>query len=823
MKEPSVLDYVNSLLPWNKGKPDQPILATGTETGGGPASETPPPDEDDVRPINFRERLPKAIPWRTCVALALALYAQFILDPTPFSSTDPGANSLRQTNFQQALYTGLVFYALSAIFLIWAYFIKEFSLPALPEESAVTDPQTAGRWWIVAALVVGGVDYFFLGGNLFTPLNVTLWLAAVALFLRGIWLHEQPPAPPTPENETPAVRPSEPFSLGGFFGRWWDAALFLLFAFFVGMQPGTNIYLFGLLPLLIGLAIVALRNPQSGQSLWYWIKTFLARDSWQLKITRWMLLLVAVSAVIIFFRLYRIDGVPAEPFSDHAEKLLDVYDVTQGITHIFFERNTGREFIQFYWTMLLSNVLKTGLTFLTLKIGTALIGLLTLPFVYLLGKELGGKRVGLFALILAGVGYWLNTISRIGLRFPLYPAFAAPVLFFLMRGLRTQKRNDFILAGLFLGLGLHGYSPFRFMPFVVVAAVALYLLHRPAQGRRKQVLMMAAIVVVASFLVFLPLFRYAVDRPDMVSYRSLTRLTGDEQPFPTQDWCPVQGNNTATGVCIFASNTFKVMLMFFWDNGSIWVHSIPGRPALDIAAAVLFGFGYVLVFVRYLRERRWQDIFLLLAVPLLLMPSILSLAFPDENPSLNRTGAAGIVVFVIAGMALDGLYVALRGANPRGLRRAIPVAAVILLLGFSAAQSYDLVFHQFDTQFRAGAWNTSDMGRVIRAFIQEGNSPDNAWVIPFPYWVDTRLVGIQAGEPTKDYAINRDDLPSTVNVKGAKLFIVKKGDDAGSTDTATMDALRQLYPNGITGSFHSPLQGKDFWIYTVPDSQTPAP
>ncbi|MCX6067021.1 MAG: glycosyltransferase family 39 protein, partial [Chloroflexi bacterium] len=506
-----------------------------------------------------------------------------------------------------------------------------------------------------------------------------------------------------------------------------------------------------------------------------------------------------------FFRFYRLDGIPGEPFSDHAEKLLDVYDITMGQTHIFFPNNTGREFIQFYWTALLAWLLGTGLTFISLKIGTVLIGLFTLPYIYLLGKEVGGKRVALFAFFLAGISYWLNTISRIGLRFPLYPAFAAPTLYYLIRGLRRQNRNDFILSGLFLGLGLHGYSPFRFVPFVVVLAVGLYLLHRPAVGKRKQTLVMFSILVLASFLVFLPLLRYAIENPEMFSYRALTRLTGEEQPLPAPAWQ------------IFMSNSFNAMTMFNYDDGEIWVHSIPHRPALDVVGGVLFVFGFLFLILRYLRKRDWLDLFLVLAVPMLLMPSILSLAFPGENPSLNRTGAAAVVVFVIAGMALDGLYVGLRGVKGVTQRRGLATGAVIVLLTISTFQNYNLVFNDFSTQFLKGAWNTSDIGRVIRSFVAAGNSPDNAYVVPFPYWVDTRLAGIQAGYPTTDFALWRDDLWKTQSLAGSKLFIVKE------EDQDTLKVLHDLYPSGMLGHFTNPLEGKTFWIFTVPENQTVNP
>jgi len=117
-------------------------------------------------------------------------------------------------------------------------------------------------------------------------------------------------------------------------------------------------------------------------------------------------------------------------FSDHAEKLLDVSDVLDGKFSIFFPRNTGREAIQMYLTAAIARLFGTGLSFISLKIGTVLAGLFALPFIYFLGKEIANKWVGWLAMVLAGVAYWANVISRVGLRFPLYPAFAAPCLYF---------------------------------------------------------------------------------------------------------------------------------------------------------------------------------------------------------------------------------------------------------------------------------------------------------------------------------------------------------------------------------------------------------
>ena len=208
--------------------------------------------------------------------------------------------------------------------------------------------------------------------------------------------------------------------------------------------------------------------------------------------------------------------------------------------------------------------------------------------------------------------------------------------------------------------------------------------------------------------------------------------------------------------------------------------------------------------------------FLLVSIPLLQLPSTLSLAFPGENPALNRAGGAYIPAFILSALALDGLLTSFG----RGKLRSVLVWGVAGLLLFSSArQNYDLVFNQFYTSFRQGAWNTSDMGRVIKDF-EETYGPqnvNNVWVVPFPYWVDTRLPAVWAGIPNRDLAMWPDNLASTVELKGPKLFMVKANiDDPSTNDQNSLDVLKSLYPNGQLRMFDSDVPGHDFWIFFVP-------
>jgi hypothetical protein len=629
-----------------------------------------------------------------------------------------------------------------------------------------------------------------------TGLGIVFYIGALGVLAlairRGEW--SLPALAPTSERTDPLTYRGLPLLIGVLLGGWafiiLDDNLFTRF----------NVFLWILAVFCLISAFWL--NKTSLQSTLRNSLRFFQREHWTFNISRWTLLLIAATVLVFFFRFNETASVPPEPFSDQAEKIFDVYDVSQGQTHIFFPRNTGREAFQMYWTLLVANLFGTGLSFLSLKLGTAILGFLTLPFIYLLGKEVGGLRVGFLAFLLAGIAYWPNVISRVGLRFPLYPLFAAPTLFFLVRGLRTRNRNDFLLAGLFLGIGLHGYSPMRIVPFVVVAAFVLYWLHSQSNGARKELPIWLAMLALVSLFVFLPLLRYWLDNPESFGFRAFTRLGGVEQPLP------------GPAYQIFISNVWNALRMFNYDDGEIWVHSVTHRPALDIITAALFLIGVVLLLVRYLRNRHWLDLFLLVSVPLLLMPSILSLAFPGENPALNRAGGAYIPAFIIAAMALDGL---LASFGRGGMRSVFTWGLTAVLFLFCAFQNYDLVFNQYYTSFRNGSWNSSDMGRVIDQFEQLNGSTENVWIVPFPHWVDTRLPAVWAGIPNRDLAVWRENLPDTVEFAGPKLFMVKADLERPEVnDQETLDALEDLYPNGQLRMFDSDVPGHDFWIYSVP-------
>lgn len=301
-----------------------------------------------------------------------------------------------------------------------------------------------------------------------------------------------------------------------------------------------------------------------------------------------------------------------------------------------------------------------------------------------------------------------------------------------------------------------------------------------------------------ALMVFLPLLRYMLENPEMVLLRSVTRLTGAEQAITDPVWK------------ILLVNTGRALAMPFWNNGNVWTHSIMYRPALDMVSAALLLPGVTLVLARYFRQRDWRDIFLILAIPVLMLPSIMSIAFPDENPALNRTSAAFIPIIIVIALCLDGIMSSIERAwqDHKGVVAAWGLAA--LLIAFSVWQNFDLVFHQYDQQYRAYEWNSTEVGNLARRFLDNGNTIDQVFVLAYPNWVDSRIVAIAAGHPEANPYLASENLKDTVNFTQPLMFLMHQ------EDTNDLEILQSLYPQGILKRYTSDAPRHDFWAYFVP-------
>ena len=671
----------------------------------------------------------------------------------------------------------------------------------------------------------------FTGRGQAAPAGLLALLGA-GLWLGALW-RAHPASPddaPIPIRPGPTLVPSSALALFGglsavlltaVLAPAWsltaDSPLALMAygsAFDNSITPiGGTLWLLGCLAIAWGLADrptlrAGLREATRGGVLW-------------LRLDLGQLCLIGILVLGAWFRFHDLAGLPYEMTSDHTEKLGDIQTILDGLRPAFLPGNAGREAMEFYWIALLVK-LGLPLSFTTMKLGMGLVSLATLPIVYLLGRELAGRRAGLIAALLLALAPWHIQITRIGLRIAFAPFFAALALWLCLRALRLGGRNAWLSLGLVCGLGVYGYTAFRPILLAVPLIVVAKLLHDAARAgtlRRPMRWLPPALAahlasgLLLGLVVMAPVLRYASDWPEYFNGRSRSRLVGDGAPL--DQFGPLLRQNLREQLW---PNIKNALLLFNLSNDGAWFQSPPGRPAFETVGAALLILGLATALLR-LWQRDWRLGAMLAVLPLTLATSILALAFPRENPSLSRASAALPVAVALAALPLSILVPALgRGFGRRG--RWAALLGSCLLLAWMASGTTKRYFVEYRQGYDNSTHNTREGAEVARAFLTLGGDLEHLYYVGWPNGWDYRAVGFLLGAPTwngllqgsaGDWSDAAEPARFHVGDPARKLYLV-----GGPHAEAQRVYLRELFPDAIETFHRSAVPGKDFWSLYVP-------
>ncbi|MGB7338714.1 MAG: glycosyltransferase family 39 protein, partial [Phototrophicaceae bacterium] len=353
-----------------------------------------------------------------------------------------------------------------------------------------------------------------------------------------------------------------------------------------------------------------------------WATTLI--DRW--RAFRWQPHLWVIACLLVimlgasYFRFYDLDNHPLEMTDDHVEKILDAGRVRDGARQVFFANNGGREPVQMYLIALVSHLPTFGINHDTIKFVSSIESLLTIPVLFWMGYAIfegEPKRrrllMGLILAALVAISYWHVVITRQGLRIPLTPLVVSLQLIYLLRGIRHNRRSDFIIAGLILGFGLYTYQAVRMLPVVIVVAVLIAILFKAKTFKQRITYVVNLSVLVAiSFSVFIPLFRFSVDFPELFWRRTTGRLLGDDviqniladgTVVYRDATVPERFDAFLSNVPTIASNIRNVLLMFNWEGDIATISGVSNRPAMDIWSASLLILGMAAWLIFAIRKR----------------------------------------------------------------------------------------------------------------------------------------------------------------------------------------------------------------------------
>ena len=504
---------------------------------------------------------------------------------------------------------------------------------------------------------------------------------------------------------------------------------------------------------------------------------------------------------------YRLPEVPEEMISDHIEKLLDIQGIFDGHYKIYSAGFSGSEMWYFYLAAVLVAA-GLGFTYMALKVGAVLIGVFAIPATFALTRVWFGAPMALTTAFFVAVSRWYLVASRGGFRYVFSPVFAALTGLFLLRALRYRQRNDFLLLGFVLGVGMYTYTAFRIIPLAVVVCLWIELMlditRRPdGWERARRTIVNTLLAAVVALLVILPLSRFALDYPDEFWRRSVTRVSSAERPLPGHP------------LTLFLHNVKNASLMFNYRGDIDWTYNVPFTPAFDYVTGACFFLGAVYALYRLLAHRERVYGYLLIILFVALLPSILSLAFPAENPAIRRTSMALPIAALIAALPVGVLVHSARRLLPPGAA-VIALMLVLVPLGVHAwwlnHQNY---FVDFARIYKITSQNGLEVARVINGFADSAGDKQDAWMKTWPHWVDYRIVAVEIGQPRWSNYIHDIAAAREHDVApGPRLYVLS------INDRESQAALALWYPHAIIRDHRSPVSGEViFRTYFIPPVQ----
>jgi len=422
-------------------------------------------------------------------------------------------------------------------------------------------------------------------------------------------------------------------------------------------------------------------------------------------------------------------------------------------------------------------------------------------------------------------------LSRLGLRIVLTPLFTALVIIFLARALRYNRRSDFIYTGFALGAGVYAYQAIRMLPVAVVVAVGLaFVFWARSMRARRQMLMNLVALVLVSFAIFVPLFRYSLEYPDDFWRRTQGRLLGDDM-IQTTD---ANGNiveRTATlqerfdafnnKLPVLMSNIRNAVLMYNWKGDVAWINNAPNEPAFDVITGGLLIVGLAAWLGRMFKRRDAFDWGLLPLILIMMLPSALSIAYPIENPSATRMSGTlpGVYILTALPLALIALTLPRLIGRIGALLGVIGVTALVLVSYSINQQTY---FQDYRTAYIANSLPYSVGGQVLREFASE-DGYGNAFILAYPYWWDHRALAIDAGRI--DWAntiLKLDDVPGFLQQASERKDDLKLDPTKdilffySPDDTQSQAWLQENFPLGYWQNVTTYQPGHSFNLYRVP-------
>jgi len=515
-----------------------------------------------------------------------------------------------------------------------------------------------------------------------------------------------------------------------------------------------------------------------------------------------LLFLLIIIAVASFFRIWQLSSIPPGLYPDEA---INGNEAILNRGKLFYPENNGREGL--FINLIALSFLIFGVSVFSLKIVPAIIGILTVLGLYLLTKELftqyyenRSRSIALLASFFLAISFWHTNFSRIGFRAILLPFILVFSFYFLFKGFRTKKIQDFIFSGLIFGLGFYTYISFRMavlsLPFILIPYWFIY----KKKVLQKKFILHTSYFILLVFVVALPIGIYFLQNPyDFIGRAAPISVFAAENPIKE-----------------FGKSLISHLGMFNFFGDSNWRHNFAGSPMLFWPVGILFLIGIIFSTKEFIFSIKNKNRSLFIVhcsliswLFIMLLPGILTY---EGIPHALRTIGVIPVVYIFAGFGFFKIY---QWFNKNTKRKGLLFTAIFLFLLMTGVVEFDKYFNKWakhpevENAFSAdyveiGNFLNSLPAETQRYVIVNQPGVPVPWSdgIPIPAQTIMFIENAKFGQPQSTYL-----LPENLNqikINNREVIIVPM-----RYDESLFIRVQQKFPEGE-------IQEKDgTWIYRL--------
>ena len=298
-----------------------------------------------------------------------------------------------------------------------------------------------------------------------------------------------------------------------------------------------------------------------------------------------------------------------------------VRSIRDGEHAFFFPQGFGHEPLYHYWSVPFQRLL--GDNILSVRLPSAMLGILAVALLIRLGRDWFGQGVGLLAGAGMAISWWGIVFSRVGIR-PMLE-----VVTLTLFGIYFPRKP--VIAGIFLSASIYSYTAARYnylLPLLFLIGI-LIISRLPKQKRAY--LRPALLCCAIAFALSAPMFMTLQAHPEW--QERVIQLSGPLDSLRDGDIRPLTETTLATlGVLSFTGDPR-------------WTYGLPNRPLFDPITALFFTIGLAWVVWHCRQPRSWL---LLVWLGFTLLPS----AVTPQAPSTVRLVGAMPVVYLLLGIGV---------------------------------------------------------------------------------------------------------------------------------------------------------------------------